>query len=161
MTTDFYCQQINGKKVAYSIKDQKAFEKLTDKQKENLEAKQKLEKAFWESQGVKWYLVMSENIKTIFSQNLEQLYPSSSLSTSLKLIITRWQIRFFDLISERPKNRFSDILNSLASEFGIDYFDSVEIFQHCVWHRKIYANLSERLLEFEFSPNELGIRGVN
>jgi hypothetical protein len=158
MTTDFHCQLINGDRVAYSVKDLREYEKLTPKKKENLEDKQKLEKVFWETQGVKWYLVLSNSIKTKFSQNLEQLYPHYSIGTILTIFLPRWLLRLDHKIQESPKARISEVLSLLASEFDIDYAESVSMFLHCIWHRKIRANLSEQLLRFECSPLELGLR---
>lgn len=158
MTTDFYCRHINGEQVAYSIKDVKAHEKLTETQKQNVENKQKIEKVFWESQGVKWHLIMSDSIKTTFSQNLEQLYPSYSIGLPLSILLPRWLGRIDFAIKEKPQTRFSEALNSLAGEFGINYTDCVSMFLHSVWHRKIYANLSEKLLRFESSSADLGLR---
>jgi hypothetical protein len=158
MTSDFYCQHINGEQFVYSIKDSQAYANLTPKQKENLEDKQKLEKVFWEAQGVKWHLIMSESIKTKFSQNLEQLYSHYSISTILAIFLPRWLGRIAHAIKESPKARISEILTLLASEFDIDYAESVSMFLHCIWHRKIWANLSEELLRFECSATDLGLR---
>ena len=158
MTSDFYCQRINGEQIVYSIKDSEAYEKLTSKQKANLEDKQKLEKVFWEAQGVKWRLIMSNCIKTKFSQNLEQLYPHYSIGTISTIYLPRWLSRVDKKIKESPKARISEILILLASEFDIDYAESVSMFLHSIWHRKILANLTEQLLHFECSSMELSLR---
>lgn len=158
MTTDFYCQHINGEQVAYSIKDEQAHNKLTKIQKQNVENKQKIERVFWESKGVKWHLIMSDSIKTIFSQNLEQLYPHYSIGSVLTVFLPRWLGRIAHNIKESPKARVSEVLSWLAREFDIDYAESVSMFLHCIWHRKIWANLSEQLLRFECSAVDLGLR---
>lgn len=157
MTSDFYCRTILGEEIVYSIKDSDAYEKLTERQKGNVEIKQKLERIFWESQGVKWRLIMSKDIKKIFSQNLEQLFSFYSLDLKLTILLPRWLSSFETLIKHNNDISLSDLISELAEQMNLRYQDSVAIFQHCIWHKKIIADLNQ-LLRFEKSVAEFQLR---
>lgn len=157
MTSDFYCRSIIGNKIVYSIKDSEAYKKLTKRQKANLEIKLKIEQVFWESQGVKWHLIMSEDIKTIFSQNLEQLFSFYSIDLKLTILLPRWLSNFESLIKDHDDISLSDLISELADQINLSYQDSVAIFEHCIWHKKIIADLNQ-LLRFEKSVAEFQLR---
>jgi len=145
MTSDFYCRTIFGQEVVYSIKDSDSYEKLTERKKANMEVKQKIEKVFWESQGIKWHLIMSEDIKTVFSQNLEQLFSFYSIDLYLTVLLPIWLKHFDTDIKLNCGVQLSDFISDLAIKMNLSYMDSVAIFQHCLWHKKIIADLNQRL----------------
>lgn len=157
MTSDFYCQDITGQQYVYSIKDEKQFAKATDKQKKNIEAKLKIERVFWESQEVKWFLILSSSIKNTFSQNLGQLIASHQISPLLTVLKERWLTLFKQELTSGYSKRLSDSIKVTAQQLNITYEDAVELFQYCVWHRKIKAALSDVRLRFEYSPERLGL----
>ncbi|QYJ86909.1 TnsA endonuclease N-terminal domain-containing protein [Shewanella mesophila] len=156
MTSDFVCKTLSGKLVVYSIKDTKAFKNLSEAQRKNLDNKLKIEKAFWESKGATWYLILSEQIKTIFAQNLEQLFPSCSLSVKLQIFHPRWLQLFSKKGLSYKKQRLSELVTAIALELGISYQESVEICQFCIWNKHIKANLSSIKLRYELSLEQLG-----
>ena len=157
MTSDFYCQAFTGQQYVYSIKDEKQFARATDKQKQNIEAKLKIEKLFWESQGVKWFLILSGSIKNTFSQNLGQLIGSQQLSPLLTVLKERWLQLFKKELASDHSKRLSDLIEVTARQSNITFEDAVELFQYCVWHRKIKASLSDVRLRFEYSAESLGL----
>lgn len=161
MTSDFYCQDFTGQQYIYSIKDEKQFAKATERQKRNIEAKLKIEKLFWESQGVKWFLILSNSIKNTFSQNLGQIIASHKLSPLLKILRQRWLNVFKAVLNNGYGERLSDLMEVTAQQLSITYEDAVELFQHCVWHRKIKASLSTVRLHFEHSAESLGLEVVS
>ena len=159
MTTDFYCRTIFGEEVVYSIKDKEDLIKLTARQRVNLEIKFRIERVFWESQNIKWHLITSDSIKDVFSQNLEQLYASYSLNVHLTIFRARW-LRQFDLfIKEDANAKLHIVVNRVAENMNLTFQDSVSLFQHCLWHKLIIANLNIRLryeirvVEFQFKVN--------
>ncbi|PAJ74105.1 heteromeric transposase endonuclease subunit TnsA [Pseudoalteromonas sp. NBT06-2] len=157
MTSDFYCQDFTGQQYVYSIKDEKQFAKATERQKRNIEAKLKIEKLFWESQGVKWFLILSNSIKNTFSQNLGQIIASHKLSPLLKVLRQRWLNVFKEVLNNGYGERLSYLMEVTAQQLNITYEDAVELFQHCVWHREIKASLSTIRLRFEYSAESLGL----
>jgi len=157
MTSDFYCQDFTGQQYVYSIKDEKQFTRATDKQKQNIEAKLKIEKLFWESQGVKWFLILSSSIKNTFSQNLGLLIGSQQLSPLLTVLKERWLKLFKQELASYRSKRLSDLIEVTARQLNITFEDAVELFQYCVWHRKIKASLSDVRLRFEYSAESLGL----
>ena len=161
MTSDFYCQDFTGQQYVYSIKDEKQFKKATERQKRNIEAKLKIEKVFWESQGVKWFLILSSSIKNTFSQNLGQIIASHQLSPLLKVLKQRWLMLFKQELAISYSKRLSDLIEVTAQQLNITFQDAVELFQHCVWHRKIKASLSTVRLHFEHSAESLGLEVVS
>jgi len=157
MTSDFYCQDITGQQYVYSIKDVKQFKKATERQRQNIEVKLKIEKVFWESQGVKWFLILSDSIKNIFSQNLGQIIASNKLSPLLEVLKHRWLTVFNKALNNGYGERLCDLMVVTVQKLSITYEDAVELFQYCVWHRKIKASLSTVRLHFEYSAESLGL----
>ncbi len=158
MTSDFYCQDVTGQQYVYSIKDVKQFKKSTERQKQNIEAKLKIEKLFWESQGVKWFLILSDSIKNIFSQNLGQIIASYKLPPLLEVLKPRWLKEFKKALKNGSDESLSELMDVTAQKLNITYKDAVELFQHCVWHREIKASLSTIRLHFEYSAESLGLQ---
>lgn len=68
VSTDFLVHLDDGRRLAYSIKQEGALE-----DRRTLE-KQFIEKAYWELQGVEWRVVTSTEIKTTKSKTLEALH---------------------------------------------------------------------------------------
>jgi hypothetical protein len=161
MTSDFYCQGFTGQQYVYSIKDEKQFKKATERQKRNIEEKLKIEKLFWESQGVKWFLILSSSIKNTFSQNLGQIIASHKLPPLLKVLRQRWLNVFKEVLNNGYGERLSDLMEVTAQQLNITYEDAIELFQHCVWHRKIKASLLTVRLHFEHSAESLGLEVIS
>jgi len=142
MTTDFYGGKVDGKEVVYSIKDDEQIKKLTDLQKKNLENKEKIQRAFWESKGIKYYLIHSSQYKhSAFAKNLGKLAPNLKLPFELELILKRWLNSFKLTLRSKTKGRLSTLLQATSESIGIEYKQSITLFQHCLWHKYITANL--------------------
>lgn len=139
MTSDFYCGTIFGGEVVYSIKDRREF--LDPKKKINVENKQKIEKLFWESQGVNWYLILDNQIKTPFTQNLEQIVTGMILSPPLSFIFPRWLNTLKQFLPQFGKQYLADVIEKLAEVSEIAYEESISCFHHAVWHRHLSINL--------------------
>jgi len=157
MTSDFYCIALNGQKVVYSIKDEVAHEKLSAKQQQNVDNKLKIERAFWETQGVKWHLIKSRTLKNVFTQNLEQLFPAYELKLPLSMLLSRWLKCLQQTIENNHSIALRDAVETISQTLSISYPDSVFIFQHCVWHKKILVDLHKRL-RFECLISEFNLR---
>jgi len=148
MTTDFYCGTIYGTRVAYSIKDERVLgpsSELSERQVENLEAKQKIEKITWRTDDVNWHLISSKSIKTIFNRNLEKLAPYIKLDLEYELLLPMWLKRFSLYISNYPIATFRDTFDYTAQAISVAYDAIISMFQHAVWHRIILVDLNKPL----------------
>ena len=146
MTTDFYCGKLDGSEVAYSIKDDEQLEKLTERQKKNIKNKEKIQRAFWESKGVTYHLIHSSSFKkTYFARNLGKLAQHLKIPFELELIRVRWLKCFEQALKSTDDSRLSALIQVTSSLAGIDYQQSIVLFQHCVWHKLILANLHIQL----------------
>jgi hypothetical protein len=154
MTSDFYCGTIFGGEVVYSIKDRREF--LDPKKKKNVENKQKIEKAFWESQGINWYLILDNQIKTPFTQNLEQIAPGIILNSPISFIFPRWLNALKQFLPQFREQKLADVIARLAEISEIEYEESISCFHHAVWHRHLYINLNCRI-EYIMTLEELGV----
>jgi len=154
MTSDFYCGTIFGGEVVYSIKDVREF--LDPKKKKNVENKQKIEKVFWESQGVNWYLILDTQIKTPFAQNLEQIAPGIILNSTLSFLFPRWLNTLIQFLPQFSQHKLADVIARLAEVSEIEYEESISCFHHAVWHRHLYINLNFRI-EYIMTLEELGV----
>ncbi|MGI2920645.1 TnsA endonuclease N-terminal domain-containing protein [Vibrio diabolicus] len=160
MTSDFYCVTICGEKVVYAIKDEDAYLAKTEKQRQNEDNKLKIEKIFWESQGVAWHLIRSGELKNIFTQNLEQLFRAYNLNVEKSLLVPSWLKHFAEQIESSQQHQLYVVLEQVSNRLGLSFFDSILIFQHCVWHRKIIVDLSNQLIRYEKSVEELNIKAA-
>lgn len=143
MTTDFYCRTIDGKEVVYSIKDDEQIKTLTDRKKKNLENKEKIQRAFWEAKGVKYHLIYSSSLKSsAFTKNLGKLAHNLKIPFELELIRQRWLVSFDEALITITEGRLSSLINETSLSVGIAYNQSVTLFQHCLWHKFITANLN-------------------
>lgn len=143
MTTDFYCGKFDGEEVVYSIKDDEEIEKLSDRVKENLENKEKIQRAFWESKGVTYHLIYTSKYKSsVFMKNLGKLAPHLKLSFELELIRKRWLNALKLSLRSSSRGRLSSLLKATSKRIGIDYQQSVSLFHYCLWHKLIKANLN-------------------
>ena len=145
MTSDFYCETISGEKIVYSIKDEKVISTLTEREKSNLENKLKIEKLFWESKNVKWHLILSDRIKTASSSNLGLIFNSHSIPSHLKILSSRWVSYFINNLKFNDSRALREIIEETAELMSISFNDSIEIFQHCVWYKKIIIDLNQHL----------------
>ena len=142
MTTDFYCGKIDGNDVVYSIKDDEKIKSLTDRQIKNLENKEKIQRAFWESKGVKYHLIYSSSYRNSnFAKNLVKLAKNLKISFELELIRKRWLKSFSLSLRNTSARRLSFLLTVTSDSMGIEYHQSVALFKHCLWHKMIKANL--------------------
>jgi len=157
MTSDFYCRTILGEEVVYSIKDAASDDKLTPKQQKNIDNKLKIECAYWESKGVKWRLIKSYTLKSVFTQNLEQLFPAYELKPLLSVYRERWIQCFAMSINQELDQPLRVAIEAISKTLSISYFDSVHILHHCLWHKKIIADL-QKLLRFECLISEFNFR---
>jgi hypothetical protein len=158
MTSDFYCGNVFGTESVYSIKDVKAFaSNVSDKIKENLENKEKIQKAFWETKGIKFHLILSSEIKNTFTINLGQLAPFINLNLIQDILLPRWLICFEDSLTTATNLRVSDLLIQISTNINIHYSDSVALFQHCLWNKVIKANLNIPLY-YEKKVSEFNLR---
>jgi hypothetical protein len=159
MTSDFYCGNIFGSENVYSIKDVKAFaSNVTAKKKKNLIDKEKIQRMFWETQGVKYHLILSSSIKNTFTQNLEMLAPSIHLGLHNEIILDRWASSFKLNLNADSNIRLSQLLTEVSKHSDISYLDSISLFHHCLWHKHIKANLNIPLfLEKSVSQFELEV----
>ncbi|EPW6908698.1 TnsA endonuclease N-terminal domain-containing protein [Vibrio parahaemolyticus] len=158
MTSDFFCVSIGGKKAVFAIKDEDAYLKKTEKQRQNEDNKLKIEQVFWESQGVTWHLIRSSKLKNVFTQNLEQLFPAYTLDTHYQSLLPIWLKYFAKELEEEQSDRLHEFLERVAERIGMTFCESTQMFQHCVWHRKILIDLSNQLIQFEKSVEELKIK---
>ncbi|MCY9870799.1 TnsA endonuclease N-terminal domain-containing protein [Vibrio barjaei] len=158
MTSDFYCVTISGRKVVYAIKDEDNYLAKTETQRQNEDNKLKIEKAFWESQGVSWHLIRSSELKNIFTQNLEQLFSAYTLEAHYQCLIPIWLKHFAKELEQQQTGRLHEFLERVAKCIGMTFCESIQIFQHCVWHRKILMDLSNQLIQFEKSVEDLKIK---
>ena len=148
MTSDFYCGTIFGTRVVYSIKDERALtasSELSEKRLKNLEAKQKIESAFWKTRNVNWHLISSKSIKTTFNKNLEKLAPYIKLDLEYELLLPTWLKQFSLYISNFPNEKFRDAFDYTAQAASVPYDVVISMFQHAVWHRIIYVDLNKPL----------------
>lgn len=159
MTTDFYCQTVFGKQVVYSIKDAEACAKMTPRVQANLEVKLKIERLFWESLGVKWHLIMSDSIKTPFSQNLEKIFPYHNLPIDQQILVPRWIASFKTSTSSIVSQKLHDVIEDVGNTVGVSYQDSVAMLFHCLWRKKVIANLDFKL-RFENCVSEFNFQVV-
>lgn len=160
MTSDFYCGKFDGNEVVYSIKDDEKIKSLTDRQKKNLENKEKIQRAFWESLGIKYHLIHSSTYKkSIFARNLVKLAKSLKISFELELIRKRWLKSFSINLRNTRERRLSFLLNATSESMGIEYHQSVSLFNHCLWHKLIKANLNIPL-RFENLVSDFDIQVV-
>jgi len=159
MTSDFYCGNIFGKENVYSIKDVRAFAPdVTERKKKNLIDKEKIQRAFWETQEVKYHLILSSSIKNTFTQNLEMLAPSIHLDLQDEIILDRWASSFKSNLNADSNIRLSQLLTDVSNQTGIPYQDSISLFHYCLWHKHIKANLNIPLfLEKSVSQFELEV----
>jgi hypothetical protein len=147
MTTDFYCGKIDGAEVVYSIKDDDQMKELTERKLKNLEDKEKIQRAFWKSKGITYHLIYSSQLKqTPFTRNLGKLATNLNIPYELELILKRWLSCFEQALQSIKQGRLSSLLKATSQEVGINYQESVTIFQHCLWHKIITANLNIPLL---------------
>jgi hypothetical protein len=143
MTTDFYCKKIDGTEVAYSIKDDDQLKKLSERKRKNIENKEKIQRAFWESKGVNYHLIYSSELKkSYFARNLEKFSSNLDIPFELDLVLKRWLKNFEKNIISFGDGRLSKLIGMTSECTGIDYSEGVSLFQHCLWHKKITANLS-------------------
>ena len=160
MTSDFYCGKFDGNEVVYSIKDDEKIKLLTDRQKKNLENKEKIQRAFWESKGIKYHLIHSSSYKnSVFARNLVKLAKSLTIPFELELIRKRWLKSFALCLRNTSARRLSFLLNAASESMGIEYQQSVTLFKHCLWHKLIKANLNIHL-RFENLVSDFDIKVV-
>ena len=160
MTSDFYCGKFDGNEVVYSIKDDEKIKSLTAREKKNLENKEKIQRAFWESKGIKYYLIYSSTYKSsILVRNLVKLAKNSKISFELELIRKRWLKSFSLCLRSTSERRLSFLLKATSESMGIEYEQSVKLFKHCLWHKLIKANLNIPL-RFENLVSDFDIKVV-
>ncbi|EMP57045.1 hypothetical protein MSNKSG1_02439 [Marinobacter santoriniensis NKSG1] len=150
LTTDFFIQLDNGEWEAYSVKPMKALEHDRTIQK------QAIEKAYWELQGVKWHIVLDNQLKTIACMNLGLLRHYAETSVTNSVSIPSWIKIFQSAILEKKNISISDAIEETSIKLNIDYKLSSSVLFHCLWHRIIAVNLNIPI-HLEKKPIDLGI----
>jgi hypothetical protein len=166
MTVDFYCGTIFGYDVAYSIKDAADIEQLskaTKRVKSNFENKQLIERVFHESkkEKCKWFLISSDCIKTIYSENLQRLAPYIILKTALMFYLASWLMCFKSYLGLKQQLSLADLLQTTATDMQLEYTDVISMFNHSLWHDLIKTDLNKKInFENEVSEIKLVVKSV-
>lgn len=150
LTTDFFIQLNNGEWEAYSVKPMKALEHDRTIQK------QAIEKAYWELQGIKWHIVLDNQLKTTACMNLSLLRHYAETSVTNSVSIPSWIKIFQSEIFEKKNRSTSEAVEETSKKLKIDYKISSSILFHCLWHRIIAVNLNIPI-HLEKTPIDLGI----
>jgi hypothetical protein len=150
MTTDFFVTLNTGESRAYSIKPRSALKSSRTIQK------QFIEKYFWESKGVPWKIIYDDQLKVQYLYNLDFLRHHAVLPSDLISVQSIWLQKFTTIIAENDYLRTSDIIEKVASYFGLEIAQSSTLLLHSLWNKDLTINL-DRPLGFENSPTQLNI----
>jgi len=85
---------------------------------------------------------LDDQIKTPFTQNLEQIVPGMTLGTSLSFLFPRWLKTLNQFLPQFRKQNLADVIDMLAEVTEIAYEESISCFHHAVWHRHLSINLN-------------------
>jgi hypothetical protein len=153
MTSDFFCETIFRKQVVYSVKDERAF--VEDELKVKYQKNQVIEKTFWESQGTNWHLIRSDQIKNIFSENLEKIIVDLRLNDELTLMFNQWIMFVMSHWLKFNIEPITHLFDKTVSLFDVSYEQATSLFQHAIWHRFLKVDLRKRL-NYRYSLSDLG-----
>jgi hypothetical protein len=150
MTTDFLLtiRQLDGseKLVARSVKYTKD---LAGKDSLRTLEKLKIEKLFWNNQGVDWNIVTEEMFTPDLVKNLGLLHKYSNLPRAL--LEQSLQADFIKLLVEYrpyPLNA-AECLRKIASRMHITYQDSKDIFHYLAWNKRLIFDFSKAPIQMQ------------
>lgn len=168
MTTDFLLtvRQLDGseKLVARSVKYTK---ELSGKDPLRTLEKLKIEKLFWNSQGIDWNIVTEERFTPNLVKNLGLLRNYSSLPRAL--LEQSLQTDFIQFLVEYrpyPLNA-AECLRKIASRMHINYQDAKNIFLYLAWNKRLIFDLSKAPIQmqstipsFEIYDDDCGVQAA-
>lgn len=150
MTTDFLLtiRQLDGseKLVARSVKYTK---ELAGKDSLRALEKLKIEKLFWNNQGVDWNIVTEEMFTPDLVKNLGLIRNYSNLPRAL--LQQSLQADFIQLLVEyRPYPLdAAECLRKIASRMHITYPDAKNIFLYLVWNKRLIFDLTKAPIQMQ------------
>ncbi|RXE96014.1 hypothetical protein [Pseudoalteromonas phenolica] len=141
------------KKIAYSVKDERAFD--DNELKEEYQNNQKIEQAFWATENTKWHLVRSAQIKNTFTENLEKIVADLRLDNELAFLFSQWLMFVVNNWLKFYREPVIHIFDKTVSLFGVSFEQATSLFQHAIWHRYLKLDLRKQL-NYRHSLCELG-----
>ncbi|MGK0270774.1 MAG: hypothetical protein ACI88H_001424 [Cocleimonas sp.] len=115
-----------------------------------------LQEAFCTLNHIEYQLVMSSELRTVYSENLEVLYRHRNLSLWLNGIFKKWLPNFFGCLSDGRHERVADLIEKASDITGVVYDIGVSFFYHGLWHKNIEMNWQYRL-KLEMAASDLEV----
>lgn len=152
LTTDFYVEHYFSQPKAFSVKDTR------DAEKDRTKEKQMIERASWELKNTPWEQVLDTSLKTNFSRNLELLFPFKILKPAdfYENLLEKWLPNFMACISDEPYIPLAKVVETAASNIGINYDMSKDLLFHAIWHRRLTFNFN-LIIGLELSATSLSL----
>lgn len=138
-TLDFFWKGHNGKLKGVAVKqaswadDYRTQEKLA------------IQEGWCQINGIEFEVVNSDELKTIYCENLEFLYPHRHLMLLFKNVFPTWLSNFIGEVSAAIDDRLAHVIRRAAETTGIRYEVATNFFYHALWTDQINIDLNQRI----------------
>jgi len=153
-TLDFMAVTVDGQRKGYAVKQQ------AEVFRERTAEKLAIQEAWCLTNGVKYKLATSDELKIEPVRNLERLYRHRKLLPMPDRLSNAWLSNFVGCLSEDRFERVSNLLERAAKLTGVIFDYSAHFFYYHVWHSNLSFNF-ERPLFLEHCADDLELYPVN
>jgi len=154
-TFDFIFSQIDQKtgELSWSAV---AVKPLLELNKHRVLEKLAIQEAYAKLQGMQFYLITCDKLRTIYSENLMCLYRFRALTPQVEPILKVWLSSFLGELADDDLQSVTHLIERASISVGISYEIGVELFYHSLWQKYLSMNTEQRLM-LELSARVLGV----
>jgi hypothetical protein len=149
-TIDFISILSDGSLVAHPVKQ------TSDANRERTLEKLSIQEAYCAIEKIDYRLVLSDELRTIRSENLENIYRHRNAGQFIEHLRRSWLTNLAGHLSDNRHERMSTLLQYSAVSSGIDFSTAVAFFYAALWNEQLEMDWGQRL-KLEKPASILGV----
>ena len=149
-TIDFVSTLADGSLVAHPVKQE------SDSLRERTMEKLAIQQAYCDLECIEYQLVTSDELRTIRSENLENIYRHRNAGQFVEHLFRSWLTHLASHLSDNRHERMSTLLQHSAVSSGIDFSTAVSLFYAALWNEQLEMDWGQRL-KLEKPASILGV----
>lgn len=149
-TIDFVSTLSDGSLIAHPVKQE------SDALRERTMEKLAIQQAYCELEHIDYQLVTSDELRTVRSENLENIYRHRNAGVLVENLFRAWLSNLAGHLLDRRHERMSTLLQYSAVSCSIDFSVAVEFFYAALWNELLEMDWGQRL-KLEKPASILGI----
>lgn len=145
MTSDFSVRRRDGTSMIYSFKYRAISDDAYTARQRRSRDLLALEREYWRRQGIEWKLIDRSEVNSIVAYNLHFFRDCADLPWLTEIQANNYRQIFSKTYRRHEDEYLKNLIARVGNKLQLSYDQSLQVFKHLAWHRRIHLPLSEKI----------------